>query len=324
MPVYNAKRYIKSSIESVLNQNYPNVKLLIINDGSTDGTDKVILDLLKNRPGSKNKVYIKSSEKNVGVSQSRLKLINWSKSVNPTAYIAWLDADDKYTSKTFVRDVIGQMEKTNSNICLVNFSIIYEDENQKNNAIGLLKDKKSTKEVIDSILSTPDEYVNPINFKNILDVTSLGWMKFYAPSVKFPITDNCPFQDFVYMSMLLEANRITALPSSNESIQYLRRSGSICGKRTKENFTHDVPSQLKLFFDAVYVQAGSKNEKIKKLNLAKAFVSRKFSQYLSVLDKAIETKSYPGIDEKVREIYLSKITSIEDYMNKKIESCQTK
>ena len=36
MPVYNVENYIGESIQSVINQKYPNFELLIINDGSTD------------------------------------------------------------------------------------------------------------------------------------------------------------------------------------------------------------------------------------------------------------------------------------------------
>ena len=42
MPVYNAQDFIKESIESILNQNYQNFELIIINDGSTDKTHKYI------------------------------------------------------------------------------------------------------------------------------------------------------------------------------------------------------------------------------------------------------------------------------------------
>lgn len=43
MPVYNGERYIFNSISSVLNQTYQNFQLIIINDGSTDSTENIIL-----------------------------------------------------------------------------------------------------------------------------------------------------------------------------------------------------------------------------------------------------------------------------------------
>ena len=45
MPAYNAEKYIGEAIRSVLTQKYSNWELLIVNDGSTDGTDKVIASI---------------------------------------------------------------------------------------------------------------------------------------------------------------------------------------------------------------------------------------------------------------------------------------
>jgi len=42
LPVYNGDRYLRESIESILNQTYPHFELIIINDGSTDNTDSII------------------------------------------------------------------------------------------------------------------------------------------------------------------------------------------------------------------------------------------------------------------------------------------
>ena len=42
LPVYNGEKYIRESIQSVLNQTFINFELLIINDGSTDKTVEII------------------------------------------------------------------------------------------------------------------------------------------------------------------------------------------------------------------------------------------------------------------------------------------
>ena len=47
LPTYNRAGYIKDAIESVLNQTYKNIELLIIDDGSTDNTEEVISPFLK-------------------------------------------------------------------------------------------------------------------------------------------------------------------------------------------------------------------------------------------------------------------------------------
>ena len=45
LPTYNGVKYIKKAIESILNQSYSNWELLVIDDGSTDDTIKVVKEL---------------------------------------------------------------------------------------------------------------------------------------------------------------------------------------------------------------------------------------------------------------------------------------
>ena len=42
MPAYNAEKYIQEAIDSILNQSYANLELLIFDDGSSDSTRKII------------------------------------------------------------------------------------------------------------------------------------------------------------------------------------------------------------------------------------------------------------------------------------------
>ncbi len=83
MPVYNGELYIKEAIDSVLLQTYENFELLIINDGSTDGTQKIIDSYEDSR--------IKCIEQeNMGVSRS----LNKGLSLIEAPYVRRHDADD--------------------------------------------------------------------------------------------------------------------------------------------------------------------------------------------------------------------------------------
>ncbi|WP_323665716.1 glycosyltransferase family 2 protein [Pectobacterium punjabense] len=46
MPIYNVAEYVHSAIESIINQTYKNIELIIINDGSTDDSDSIIKQFL--------------------------------------------------------------------------------------------------------------------------------------------------------------------------------------------------------------------------------------------------------------------------------------
>lgn len=82
VPCFNAEKWIGHAIDSVLNQSYPNFELLVINDGSTDGTAKIL-----ERYGEDVRVI---EQRNRGVSASRKKGCEHASG----DYIKFLDADD--------------------------------------------------------------------------------------------------------------------------------------------------------------------------------------------------------------------------------------
>lgn len=84
MPAYNVEKYIGASIDSILNQEYKNLELIIIDDASTDSTLNIIQCYKDSRL-----VCLKNLE-NLGVTKCRNKLISLAKG----EFIAFLDSDD--------------------------------------------------------------------------------------------------------------------------------------------------------------------------------------------------------------------------------------
>lgn len=84
MPVFNSGKYLKKAIESILNQTYENIELLIIDDGSLDESVKIIKSF------NSNKIKFFQNQKNIGVSATRNKAIDLSAG----KYVALMDSDD--------------------------------------------------------------------------------------------------------------------------------------------------------------------------------------------------------------------------------------
>ena len=84
MPVFNSEKHLKEAIESVLNQSYTNFIFLIINDGSTDISETIILSYQDERIR-----YVKNTEniQLIATLNKGIELIN-------TKYNARMDADD--------------------------------------------------------------------------------------------------------------------------------------------------------------------------------------------------------------------------------------
>ena len=90
MPAYNCERYIAEAITSVINQTYPNLELIVIDDSSQDNTANIVKKLaLKDM-----RINLYQNERNMGVSKTRNKGIEIAKG----EWIAFLDSDDCWTS----------------------------------------------------------------------------------------------------------------------------------------------------------------------------------------------------------------------------------
>lgn len=85
IPAYNAEKYIKECIHSVLNQSYQDYEIIVIDDGSTDQT----LDICKHIAENDDRIIIQS-QINSGVSVARNKGIDAAKG----DWITFIDADD--------------------------------------------------------------------------------------------------------------------------------------------------------------------------------------------------------------------------------------
>ncbi|MEM9923379.1 MAG: glycosyltransferase [Cyanobacteria bacterium P01_D01_bin.50] len=86
IPVYNGEKTIRETIESVLNQSFTNLELIVVNDGSQDST----LNIISNIKDPRLKIF---SYSNAGVAISRNRGIEESQG----ELIAFLDADDLWT-----------------------------------------------------------------------------------------------------------------------------------------------------------------------------------------------------------------------------------
>lgn len=86
IPVFNGEKTIEETINSILNQSFKDIEIIIINDGSTDAT----LEIIKNISDTRIKIF---SYANAGLSASRNRGI--SQAIGE--YISFIDADDLWT-----------------------------------------------------------------------------------------------------------------------------------------------------------------------------------------------------------------------------------
>lgn len=119
LPTYNGSKWISSAIESIVNQSYLDWELLVLDDGSTDGTDKIILEFCAK---DSRVIYIKN-EKNLGLQKTLNKGINLAKG----EYIARIDDDDKWCDKDKLKKQIDFLG-SNTEYVLVGTGVVVVDD----------------------------------------------------------------------------------------------------------------------------------------------------------------------------------------------------
>lgn len=127
LPVYNAERFLRQAIESVLNQTYSNLELVIVNDCSKDSSLEIINELAK----LDSRIRVESNSENLKLS----KTLNRAISLSNGKYLARMDADD-ISDPTRIEKQVRLLEQ-NQDVVVLGCDILIIDE--ENNKIGSRK-----------------------------------------------------------------------------------------------------------------------------------------------------------------------------------------
>lgn len=114
IPVYNGEDSLSISLESLLEQTYSNFEVVIIDDGSKDGTRDVV--------GKYNAIDSRFKyiyQPNSGVSVAR----NNGMKVSQGEYVCFLDSDDFYEN-SFIEKMINEIEKDSADVCYCGYNIV--------------------------------------------------------------------------------------------------------------------------------------------------------------------------------------------------------
>lgn len=167
MPVYNGMDTLPKAIKSLLLQSYSNWKLIVVNDGSTDGTKEYLDDLGEQEARFK----IIHLDKNRGRGYARNVCLQNAEG----EYIAFLDADDMYFP-TKLEKQVGYLEE-NPDVSLVGCGVGILEEG---NIVNYVRGNKSAGKVIGHLKNNDLQFMAPtvmfrilgnrIKFDNRLDI----------------------------------------------------------------------------------------------------------------------------------------------------------
>lgn len=127
MPVYNAESFLVDAIESILQQTYKNFELIIVDDGSTDATPKILSAFAK----KDSRIHVITNESNLGIVQA----LNNGLLICQGEYVVRMDADD-ISAHDRLSKQIPVLEK-NPEIVVLGASLGYIDAEGK--GLGIVR-----------------------------------------------------------------------------------------------------------------------------------------------------------------------------------------
>lgn len=136
IPVYNSEKYIKETIECILNQTYKNWEIIFVDDGSKDGSVDIIRDYQDER------MHLYQNEKNQGPAYTRNKGIEKARG----RYLAYMDADDLCDADKLEKQICF-MKKTGCAFCFTGYEFAGED-GKRNGKIVRIPEKMEYKDAL--------------------------------------------------------------------------------------------------------------------------------------------------------------------------------
>ncbi|MCM3253617.1 glycosyltransferase family 2 protein [Priestia aryabhattai] len=118
VPVYNVEKYVGKCLHSLVNQTLKDIEIIIVNDGSTDNSQVIIDDYVKNY-GNK---LVSLNKKNGGLSDAR----NFGLKHAKGEYVGFIDSDD-WVELNMYEKLYNHCQETNADIIISDF--IFEPDN---------------------------------------------------------------------------------------------------------------------------------------------------------------------------------------------------
>jgi len=235
VPCYNSEEYLDIAIKSLVNQTYKNIEIILLNDGSTDGT----LDIMKSYD---DKRIVIIDKKNTGIGDTRNTGIHKSSG----DYIMFLDSDDYYEEDT-IENMVKVLEEQDADMVVSNYYLNTQSKQLeiKFNDFGV------------ATLKEKPEILTGINYA--------PWNKIYKREVvsKAEFPTNIKYEDVPFVvKCLLNSNRI-AFTNDFNFHYVIKKSGETITRDERVFDIFKILDMVNIYFkDYDYIDRTSFNVKI--------------------------------------------------------------
>lgn len=272
LPIYNAGKYVKTTIDSLIMQTFKNFEIICVNDGSKDDS----LNIIKSYSQKDNRIKI-IDKKNEGVWKARLDGIK----VANGDFITFIDSDD-YVERNFIEEMYNNITKNNSDMAICGFKRV---------------DEKTGK-----VLSSEMKYnegktiLEGENFEEVISINTALWNKIFKASILKKIDDleNPPriLEDMMFLALTyLKEKKISFV--NKYLYNYIVRDGSAMNT-LKIGEIENIQNAM-INIKKIYIKDNANNEKMEILS-SMAFLHFGISLMFRVLND-----SESDFDEKYKD-----------------------
>ena len=245
IPCFNAEKTLEKCLESVVQQSYANLEIIIIDDGSTDETS-----LIYNKFQSNDERILVLKQQNSGVSKAR----NTGVKAATGDYICFVDSDD-WAELNYCSELYSLLVGENADISIVEAS--YEDENGNVLCSKPISDEKIFDGNRALVLLLEDQ-----------EIQSHPWGKLFKAdllrNVHFPENLKC-FED--YSTLFKIFNKAVKVVKSNEKLyHYIQRENSLSHNLSPATAYQFFLAIMEVFeFWRNFAKVGDRNKIIKNI-----------------------------------------------------------
>lgn len=286
VPVYNVEPYLRRCLDSIIGQTHKNMEIILVNDGSTDGSGKICEEYRK-----KEKRIFLITQENSGLSEARNTGINVARG----KYITFVDSDD-FIHKRYVEKLFRNLKDHCAQISCIGIHRFY-------NVPFTEYDQESTVRVFDNIGAIKNMWYQR-------EITNSAWAKMYEANIFKDIwfPEGMLYEDLgtVY-KLFYRAERIVV--STEPLYYYFQRPDSIMNQIFNEKKFDRIKISEELMEWAEHIEDG----------LCQAACTRYFVSNIQVLREIPLEKKYENDVENIwKEIKKYRLGVIRNQEAKKI------
>ena len=256
IPVYNVEKYLRQCLDSVVNQTFKDIEIIIVNDCSPDNS----LQIIKEYQQKDDRIVLVNLKQNLGLGFARNEGLKIAKG----KYITFVDSDD-WVTKSFIEVLYNNILKSNCDFVSIN-CFLYDDVLQ---TIKKEKEKETDSKHINQIITDLEIKKEILALSTVWSV----WSKIFRKD--FLIENNMNFQKYIMEDIRF---MFEAYIHSN-SFMFISNQEYFYRKSRKDSISSNINSRIYKFLEMF--------DDLKKFLIDKNFYNIYKNSFLTLVAKSV-------------------------------------